>query len=561
MIRDNIHYVRPHWVQAHFRADGTFVEGYWRDGDGDTSIDLNVFEGGGYYRSNPDGYLYNNLSFGAVNPNQHNVNGYYRKDGTYVEEYSRTNPDDSIDNNLNNNYGSENSTDMNSQRDINDIDIIAGNPTKSAAFFDLQDEDPTCATRVQQSVIEEVTGKDISNYDADKIAIDEGWYIPMQGTHPQAIGNLLSEYNINIERGYNWNIEELIQSLNSNEKVIVGLNANEIWSPMHDSDGIPIQQDFAGHAVRVTGIGVDEAGEYQVIISDSSTADREICVVSLKDFLNAWQDTRNFSVITDLNTDPIRPDYQDFEVSDFDNETVSYIIAVDTSQYGDLRIGDMTNGEVIDHSVGDLFPDMANAFATGGFLALFEIFKDDQEKQKKVIKAGVMLGILDGIYDVNDTNSSFEINPLLIVSLASWIAIIGKNAKNEKVQALANGFNNVSRKAFKGMEYTAYSAMGINAIDFLTPGIDIVDAAGGWLDNALGAADVFANAVDFASTMGLSIAATKFVKHGVDKMNGKDQEEISELKGKVAMREVLRTMIKEDAHPKLLTAVLTEVEK
>ena len=47
------HYVEPHWVNGYERADGTYVEGYWRDGDGSTSVNLTSEEGGGYLRSNP----------------------------------------------------------------------------------------------------------------------------------------------------------------------------------------------------------------------------------------------------------------------------------------------------------------------------------------------------------------------------------------------------------------------------------------------------------------------------------------------------------------------------
>lgn len=46
------HHVEPHWVSGHER-NGTYVEGYWRDGDGNTSINLTSKEGGGYLRSNP----------------------------------------------------------------------------------------------------------------------------------------------------------------------------------------------------------------------------------------------------------------------------------------------------------------------------------------------------------------------------------------------------------------------------------------------------------------------------------------------------------------------------
>lgn len=47
------HYVEPHWVNGYERADGTYVEGYYRDGNGSTSVNLTLEEGGGYLRSNP----------------------------------------------------------------------------------------------------------------------------------------------------------------------------------------------------------------------------------------------------------------------------------------------------------------------------------------------------------------------------------------------------------------------------------------------------------------------------------------------------------------------------
>ncbi|MBT2687289.1 hypothetical protein J7I93_03740 [Bacillus sp. ISL-47] len=50
-----------HFVEPHTRtlSDGNVI---WVDGDGDTSIDLAVEEGGGYYRSNPDGNPNNNFN-------------------------------------------------------------------------------------------------------------------------------------------------------------------------------------------------------------------------------------------------------------------------------------------------------------------------------------------------------------------------------------------------------------------------------------------------------------------------------------------------------------------
>jgi hypothetical protein len=56
-----VHDVKPHEVSEYYRSDGTPVDGYFRDGDGNTHNDLTQEHGGGYIRSNPDGNLNNNL--------------------------------------------------------------------------------------------------------------------------------------------------------------------------------------------------------------------------------------------------------------------------------------------------------------------------------------------------------------------------------------------------------------------------------------------------------------------------------------------------------------------
>jgi hypothetical protein len=47
------HFTDPHWVNDYVKDDGTFVHGYWRDGDGDTSHNHDKLHGGGYYAHDP----------------------------------------------------------------------------------------------------------------------------------------------------------------------------------------------------------------------------------------------------------------------------------------------------------------------------------------------------------------------------------------------------------------------------------------------------------------------------------------------------------------------------
>ena len=58
---DNTHFVNPHHVEGYTTSSGTQVDGYWRDGDGNTAYDRTVDNGGGYQQTNPDNTILNNF--------------------------------------------------------------------------------------------------------------------------------------------------------------------------------------------------------------------------------------------------------------------------------------------------------------------------------------------------------------------------------------------------------------------------------------------------------------------------------------------------------------------
>ena len=43
-----VHYVHTHEVSSYTKKDGTFVKGFWRDGDGDTGVNRDI----GYFAGN-----------------------------------------------------------------------------------------------------------------------------------------------------------------------------------------------------------------------------------------------------------------------------------------------------------------------------------------------------------------------------------------------------------------------------------------------------------------------------------------------------------------------------
>ena len=65
---DHTHFVKPHFVEGYIKKDGTFVEGYFRDGDGNTDVNRTLEMGGGYIRTNPDGNPWNNLKWTSSMP-------------------------------------------------------------------------------------------------------------------------------------------------------------------------------------------------------------------------------------------------------------------------------------------------------------------------------------------------------------------------------------------------------------------------------------------------------------------------------------------------------------
>ncbi|MTH54902.1 hypothetical protein GKZ89_15980 [Bacillus mangrovi] len=99
---DDTHLVDAHWVDGYYRADGTYVEGYWRDGDGDTSVNQNS----GWEQNNPGTAAAAVDHNGTHHVSPHWVDGYYRADGTYVEGYWR---DGDGDTSVNQNSGWEQS--------------------------------------------------------------------------------------------------------------------------------------------------------------------------------------------------------------------------------------------------------------------------------------------------------------------------------------------------------------------------------------------------------------------------------------------------------------------
>ena len=175
-----------------------------------------------------------------------------------------------------------------------------GNPFEDADCWQRQESSTSCAVVAQIGVYESITGNEISEAEACQIAQENGWYDPESGTSGENIGKFLEYWGIPTKQRYDATLVDIADALERGDKVIVGLDANEIWYPARDPQtGSPIEQSNAGHAVWITGIDPEPDGSFKIILNDSGTADGQMKAVDAEDFLNAWGDYGNLLVVAD----------------------------------------------------------------------------------------------------------------------------------------------------------------------------------------------------------------------------------------------------------------------
>lgn len=184
-------------------------------------------------------------------------------------------------------------------------ETVIGDPYQDMQFIHMQEGMNSCAVAAQKEIIQSVLGKDIPEIELSYMAYKNGWYDPSAGTMPDNMGKLLEAYGIPVDRGYDYSLSDIGTALEKGEKVIVGINSNEIWNPQYDEAGNPIKQATAGHAVWVTGLYQDDDGKWFVVMNDTGIADGKGETVAAEDFLNAWNDFDNFAVITNKDGESI----------------------------------------------------------------------------------------------------------------------------------------------------------------------------------------------------------------------------------------------------------------
>lgn len=247
-----------------------------------------------------------------------------------------------------------------------------------------QTYDDTCGIVAQEYILDDIGqayGIDFSEDELRDTAAAAGWYTPDGGTPMMQVGNLLEAYGIGVEKSINASLDDIDQQLEAGHKVLVAVDADEIWNPndIDDDDLIANLQGMPGqspnHTVQVIGIDNSDSNNPMVILNDPGTPDGKGLTVPADDFLNAWSDSNNFMVAT---TDNITPNSNQFA---FDNNS---------SQMDNILLGNVTEGDY-QKSWGDSYQsdadnakDWADRYAKDGNVdKTLEFEKQAAEAQEK----------------------------------------------------------------------------------------------------------------------------------------------------------------------------------
>jgi hypothetical protein len=173
----------------------------------------------------------------------------------------------------------------------------AGDPVGLAGFHRRQAGEDTCAVVAQLSILESLTGSAPDEQQAASLARCLGVYTPGEGTALRDLGAMLEHHGVPVDGPRSSSVEELAQALEAGRRVLVAVNAKQIWAPLRDSAGNIVRQiPPDGHAVWVTGID-NQDGQWTVIVSDPGQTDGAMVAVALEDFVAAWSDFDRIALV------------------------------------------------------------------------------------------------------------------------------------------------------------------------------------------------------------------------------------------------------------------------
>lgn len=167
-----------------------------------------------------------------------------------------------------------------------------------------QPDDHSCALRSQQIVLRDF-GIDIGFKDLEKLAKEYGVYTD-QGTYTYDIGKVLQIAGVNMHQVEGTSFYELTNELAQGHRVIVSVDANELWYNESFSDKLKnwfddtFKAQGGNHALVVAGVEINpqNPNDVKVVLTDPGVGHLRI-EYPLDQFMDAWKDSNCFMAATD----------------------------------------------------------------------------------------------------------------------------------------------------------------------------------------------------------------------------------------------------------------------
>lgn len=166
-------------------------------------------------------------------------------------------------------------------------EAVVGDPDASMQHWEFQGDTNRCALHAQQFIIEELTGNEIDIEEFEQIAQENGWFD--DGTSQQFMNKMLDYYGIENEMTMNNDLSDISECLNNGGKVIVAIDADEVWYP--DNGSVIFAPDNPNHAVEVIGVDYTDPTNPMVILNDSGHPDGCGSMIPADQFVDAWNDS------------------------------------------------------------------------------------------------------------------------------------------------------------------------------------------------------------------------------------------------------------------------------
>ena len=171
-------------------------------------------------------------------------------------------------------------------------------------IFIQQPDDHSCALRSQQIILRDF-GIDIPFDDLERFALEHNIYSE-DGTYMFDVGKVMEAAGVPVHATTGNTMDDLMRELSQGHRVIVGVDANELW--YNETLGEQFKNFFddvfgvqgGNHALIVAGFEIDpsDPSNISVVLTDPGSGELRVTYPA-KQFSNAWADSNCFMVATD----------------------------------------------------------------------------------------------------------------------------------------------------------------------------------------------------------------------------------------------------------------------